>query len=178
MLEDPDAVEDFDDVDGPSWTSQGMPSSSSSSLMSPSTATPADPNVILFGPKIPFTYVNPTQEMKERFLNVYQARIDTIFKVTHWPSTSSLIRFHDQSDCDPKPLAANVKALASAVYFTATCSLMDHELDSRQAIVEQYRQTAEDAFVHAGLLTTKSFITLQAFVIYLVSSLEDFAVSD
>lgn len=46
---------------------------------------------------------------------------------------------------------------------------MNHELDSRDAIVEQYRRSAEEAFVRANLLSTRDFVTLQAFVIYLVS---------
>ena len=101
--------------------------------------------------------------LPERLLTVYKQRVDPIFKPLHWPSA---LRISSSQECKQCP---DAKALGCAIYFTAACSLFDHELDDRVMVVEQSQRAAEQAFEQAGLLTTMSVIVLQAFVIYLVS---------
>lgn len=164
VLDDPEVDVPADDADSGSPVSFATGDSHSSSSHSGSQApASADSHAILFGVHTTSEPNEPTLRMKEYLLGVYKARVDAIFKVLHWPSTLSALR--DVSLADPSK-----QALASAIYFTAVCSLMNHELDGRNAIVEQYRRSAEEAFVRANLLSTRDFVTLQAFVIYLVSS--------
>lgn len=99
--------------------------------------------------------------MKERLLVTYEQRIDPIFKVLHWPSTCTKLR--------SLGLDNEVRALAAAVYFTATCSLFDHEIENRTELIEQLRHLAEESLAAANVLTTRSLCVLQAFLIYLVS---------
>ncbi|EME39029.1 hypothetical protein DOTSEDRAFT_29211 [Dothistroma septosporum NZE10] len=125
-----------------------------------------DSHVILFGTDVASGDANPHPNMKDYLLDVYETRVDAIFKVLHWPTALSLLK-HDRDQTDDTAAETSRQALASAISFAAVCSLMNHELDGRQAIADQYRRNAENAFVRAGLLTTRDFVTLQAFVIYL-----------
>lgn len=107
-----------------------------------------------------------SQEMKAWLLDIYRDRVDAIFKATHWPTTYVQIKSPvPTSPCD----SADLMALESAVYFTSTCSLMDHEVPQRPKLVASLRSVTEQAFARAGLMSTTSFTVLQAFVIYLVS---------
>lgn len=126
-------------------------------------ATSFDPNKMLF---VPSTNVGPTDvasEMDSFLLSVYHERVHALFNVLHWPATLALFNASREKE-DVKS-----RALKTAILFTSVCSLLDHELEGRRAILSQYRQRAEEAFIDAGLLTTTSFMVLQAFVIYLVS---------
>ena len=105
-----------------------------------------------------------TSEMNQFLLDVYHERVHALLKVLHWPSTLALLSTTKDSD------EIKLRALKSAICFTSVCSLFDHELEGRRAILSQYRQCAEKAFIDAGLLTTTSLMVLQAFVIYLVST--------
>ena len=123
-----------------------------------------DPNKMLFGPSNDVGPVTMTSKMNDFLLNVYHERVHALFNVLHWPSTVALFNVSNKKE-DVK-----LRALKSAIFLTSVCSLLDHELEGRRAILDQYRQRAEEAFVDAGLLTTTSFMVLQAFVIYLVST--------
>ena len=125
--------------------------------------TSCDPNKMLFRSHNEVGSVETTSETNQFLLNVYHERVHALFKVLHWPSTLALINASNNMG-DIK-----VRALKSAIHFTSVCSLFDHELEGRRMILSQYRQRAEEAFIDAGLLTTTSFVVLQAFVIYLVS---------
>ena len=124
----------------------------------------SNPNKMLFGSFNTTQHLDTTSEMNDFLLNVYHERVHALFKVLHWPSTLALL--NTSSDLYDN----NVQAFKSAIYFTSVCSLFDHELEGRRIILSQYRHCAEKAFIEAGLLTTTSFMVLQAFVIYLVST--------
>ena len=119
---------------------------------------------MLFGPSNKVGPVNVTSEMDEFLLNVYHERVHALFNVLHWPSTLALFKVSNEEE-DVK-----IRVLKSAILFTSFCSLLDHELEGRRAILNQYRQRVEEAFIEGALLTTTSFMVLQAFVIYLVSN--------
>jgi hypothetical protein len=116
---------------------------------------------MLFGPPIKVDPIDTTFERTEFLLNVYYERVHALFNVLHWPSTLALFNVSNEDDI-------KIRALKSAILFTSVCSMLDHELEGRRAIVSQYRQRTEEAFIDAGLLTTTSFMVLQAFVVYLV----------
>jgi hypothetical protein len=105
-----------------------------------------------------------TSEMNEFLLNVYHECVHALFNVLHWPSTLALFDVTNEKE-DVKH-----RVLKSAILFTSVCSLLEYELEGRQATLDQYRQLVEEAFIDVGLLTTTSFMVLQAFVIYLVST--------
>lgn len=123
-----------------------------------------DPNRMLFESSAEGNISELLPNLDHFFLlKVYHERVHALFMVLHWPSALILLKVANAAE------DVGVRALRSAIYFTSVCSLQDHELEGRTTILAQYRQRAEQAFVDAGLLTTTSFMVLQAFVIYLVS---------
>lgn len=113
--------------------------------------------------------MRPTAEMATRLLAVYRERVDPIYKILHWPDVHSFLNTHYSAPS--LELSPDHRALESAMHFTALCTLVDGEVDGRAILVEQYRVAAEWSLVQAGLLSTRSLVTLQAFVIYLVSNI-------
>lgn len=107
------------------------------------------------------------RHVKYQLLTAYRERVDAIFRVLHWPSTVIAIEaLNDHAhNADAQ---ADLRALEAAIYFTAVCSLLDHEVQFRQSLVDQYRSIAEEALANAQLLTTSSVVVLQALTIYLV----------
>lgn len=105
-------------------------------------------------------------ETKAFLLDVYRERVDAIFKVLHWPTTYAMLK---SSELNTSGDDTDLTALETAIYFTAMCSLLDHEFYERQNMVVHLRRATERALAEARLLTTTSFIVLQAFVVYLVS---------
>jgi hypothetical protein len=163
VLEDSSSPDHLKIAQNPSPISEGQESLPPIPVINGETVS-SDLNKILFGRsnKAGSTVTSP--DMDHFLLNVYHERVHALFKVLHWPSTLAL--FDTSKDSDDIKL----RALKSAIYFTSVCSLLDHELEGRRAILSQYRQRAEEAFIDAGLLTTTSLMVLQAFVIYLVST--------
>lgn len=161
VLENPDEADQYDD--------DHAISSSSTSVTSPGSTTGIDGHAILLGnaSASPKAQATLPPGLLNWLPSVYEDRVHPIFKPVHWPSTLAIIR--PQNDGLHRTLTPNARALESAVHFTAACSLLDHEVEQRQSIVQQLRQTAEDALARAGLLTTTDLSVLQAFIIYLVS---------
>jgi hypothetical protein len=111
----------------------------------------------------------PTRLTNTLLLSVYQQRVDSIFKVAHWPSLIALI---NQDSTEIKNIPGKL-ALESAIYFTASCTLSNEEAEDMQhcmkePLLEQYQFVAEDAISRANLLQDPDLTVLQAFVIYLV----------
>ncbi|KAF2717959.1 hypothetical protein K431DRAFT_297353 [Polychaeton citri CBS 116435] len=138
------------------------------STFDPGTASAANPHAIIFGSDLSILSDNlvPPPKLKVRLLSVYEDRVDAIFKLLHWPSTLSTVRPKSSSRQDTR-LPVDARALESAIYFTATCSLFDHELDQRTRFLKHFQKTTEQTLSEAGLLATTSLVVLQAFVIYL-----------
>lgn len=163
VLEDVESPDHNDDNHQPRLASQ-EPEIPASRPVTAGGPLSCDPNKMLFGSSHKLGPVDTTSEMNESLLNVYHERVHALFNVLHWPSTLALFNVSNEKE-DVKP-----RALKSAILFTSVCSLLDHELEGRRAILNRYRQRAEEAFIDAGLLTTTSYMVLQAFVIYLVST--------
>lgn len=153
--EDDDAdVDETDDASSAAGTAFSSPTPTKLSFNSHS---------ILFGSGAPSARARPSppSATKAWLISVYKDRVDPLFKPLHWPSTLSILQRGGKK-------SAEERALEYGIYFVAACSLFDHELERRQSIVEQFRQTVEEALTEAGLLTSTSLILLQAFVIHLV----------
>jgi hypothetical protein len=109
-----------------------------------------------------------SSEMSSRLLGVYYDRVDTIFKVGHWPSTLKSLKGHDKESFDSE----SVSVLRGAIEFMALCTLSEDEckqsfLLEKTTLIRIARQRAEQLFNEADLLTTTEIAVLQAFVIYL-----------
>lgn len=108
----------------------------------------------------------PSPHISKTLLELYRARVDTVYKIVHWPTfiahvgTDRTQRFSSQ-------------ALESAIYFVAACTITDSEaqdlsLGDRTALLKTYRTATQGFLMRSSLLQHPDVTTLQAFVIYLV----------
>ena len=120
----------------------------------------------------------PSEELQRKLLDLYQQRVDPIFKVTHWLTVAATIK-KQYKRRQYKPSSRSVQALEFAVYFLAMCSISDNEsrsilLVDRKPMLRQYLHAAETMLKKADLLQKPDLQSLQAFLIYLVSCLDEF----
>lgn len=111
-----------------------------------------------------------TQLPNDQILAVYRERVDFIFKVLHWPTV--LLQLAERSS------DVSVQALERCIHFAAMCTLTESEVsellsEDKESLVRQYRLAAETSLSRANLLSSANLVTLQAFVIYLVSALAE-----
>ena len=111
-----------------------------------------------------------TNDLKVRLFDIYRERVDSIFKIGHWPSIRQLL-LQEEAEANGESL----KALENAIYFMTICSLFDSEcmqyfqLD-KESCIQMARQDTELCLTAADLLSSTDISILQAFVIYLVST--------
>lgn len=113
-----------------------------------------------------------SQNMRKALLEIYRFRVDTVYKILHWPTTLRNIETRHMSS-NETPASLPMQALESAIYFLATCSLTDEEgeesgFGDRHQLVQTFQSSAEQLFASSTLLQSPDLVLLQAFVIYLV----------
>ena len=113
----------------------------------------------------------PVARVREALLDVYEARIDTVFRPIHWPTVSGNIRTRHGSTIPPT-VSASDRALEYAIYHLAVCSLSEDEclevlLDTKTKSLHQYHAATETYISRARTLQSPDILGLQAFVIYL-----------
>ncbi|XPS94644.1 hypothetical protein M3J09_003953 [Ascochyta lentis] len=111
----------------------------------------------------------PSASESRKLLDLYRARVDTVYKVVHWPTTIALV---EANRTERAPTFSN-QALEYAIYFMALCTITDGEalelgLGDRSNLLRTYRLAAECFLAESDLLRHPSVTTLQAFVIYLI----------
>lgn len=147
-----------------------------------SSQSPADTSTsqssILFGS-------SPLQQRELRLLHppfaqlnalfyFYQKNVDPMVKLLHIPSLRKLV-MSASTNVDAIPSGNYVEALLFAMYYAAITSLTQEEClqnfhDGRNSLLARYRSGTESALSNADLLCTKEIGTLQALVIFLVST--------
>lgn len=134
-------------------------------------ASKPDSNSLLFGVSLcnqnPDILQRPHHEVRIRLYDIYRSRVDPICKVLHWPSTQSLLGSEDFHLGDAEQ-TISYQALENSICFAALCTLLDGEIENRRSLVQHYRLATELSLVRARLLSSRDFLVLQAFVIYLV----------
>jgi hypothetical protein len=117
---------------------------------------------------------HPLPLVRSHLCTIYFRNIDAVFKVLHAPSVrahiedgSQYLGYSDESSA--------VNALAFVIYYAAVTTMTDAECIStlwqtKQQAVRQFKQMAEAALVQADHIITRELTTLQAFIIYLVST--------
>jgi hypothetical protein len=114
----------------------------------------------------------PPLGMRTELLTIYRVRVDSVYKVLHWPTVLSMIGIkHGCSSATPKTQSSQV--LEWSIYFMAMCSITNDEalemtFGNRLDILQTYRSIVEDLFARSTLLQGPDVVVLQAFVIYLV----------
>lgn len=119
----------------------------------------------------------PSSDARTRLLQLYRLRVDTVYKVLHWPTVLATIDATHESPMAGSPRESQpVQILQWSIYFMAMCSITNEEakemdLGDRPSVLQNYRVTVEGLLAKSNLLRTPNLIILQAFVIYLVSNL-------
>ena len=117
---------------------------------------------------------NPTSHQLYTFCDIYLKNVDPVFKILH---AQSLRRYLQEGaaelDCSPGP--KGLEALRLAICYAATLSLTDEECkyrigEDRVALMTKYRAGTELALAKADFVNTVEMSTLQAMVIYLVTT--------
>jgi hypothetical protein len=111
-------------------------------------------------------------EMRTKLLQIYRTRVDSVYKILHWPTVLSMIRVSHESKAGTSPILS-VQVLEHSIYFMAICSLATDEsedmgLGERLGMLQNYRLAIEGMLAESGLLQSPDLAVLQAFVIYLV----------
>lgn len=112
----------------------------------------------------------PPPAVREILLELFRARVDTVYKVVHIPTVFDLIR---AASSDVKQ-TTNVLALEYAIYFMAICTINENEaeaggLGSRIELLRSYRVAAEHFLISSELMEHPDLHALQALIIYMVS---------
>jgi hypothetical protein len=113
-----------------------------------------------------------TSEMRTTLLQIYRTRVDSVYKILHWPTVSSMIEASHKATTVTSP-TPSVQVLEHSIYFMAICSLTTDEakdmgLGDKLDKLQTYRSVMEGLLADSGLMQSPCLTVLQAFVIYLV----------
>jgi hypothetical protein len=111
----------------------------------------------------------PSLTAQAKLLEIYRYRVESVYKVFHWPTVLKI--FEQSSQTTQSPVA--VRALQFSIIFMAFCTITNAEavaldLGDRTEMLQLYRSATEEMLSRSQLLLSPDLITLQAFVIYLV----------
>ncbi|PYH45062.1 Zn(II)2Cys6 transcription factor [Aspergillus saccharolyticus JOP 1030-1] len=114
-----------------------------------------------------------SKHAQQQLCQVFLERVDPVVKILHRPSLCAfLLEGKPYLDYEPEHLAPT--ALACAVYYAASCSLLEDECTrafgvTKASLVAKYQGDVELALGRADYITTNDLTVLQAFVLFLVS---------
>lgn len=108
----------------------------------------------------------------QKLLEIYADRVDSNTKILHFPTFR--IKFLDALQ-HPHKIAPGLEAVMFAVYLSIISSLDDEEChvllgEEKSILSARGKAATSQALINAGFLTTPSLETLQAYVLFLVSS--------
>ena len=139
----------------------------------PGFSTATSHHGIIFGPQVATSDLksfHPPSSHVFDYWNVYTAQVDPMLRILHVPSfTKSLLTARDNIH----NLDKGMEALMFSIYFAAitSSSAADAEAQfgrNKEELLQHYKYATEMALIHAGFLTSRSLLTLQALTIYLV----------
>lgn len=117
--------------------------------------------------------LHPASAQMAMLCDIFFSRVDPLFKVVHRPTVkASILSAAEHRDSitsgDPQ------EALMFAIYFAAVTTLTSEECSrifhlDRERLLIHYKYATETALSNADFLNTMELVTLQAFVIFLVS---------
>jgi hypothetical protein len=107
--------------------------------------------------------------------DIYIDRVDPLMKLLHLPTFWSALTGALQN---PHDISKSLEAAIFAFYLATIASLEDNEChcllgEQKSIISARYKLAARQALVNARFLGTSSLVTLQAYVIFLVSRIPE-----
>jgi hypothetical protein len=118
------------------------------------------------------TGLHPPYHILLKLWDVYVDRVDPLMKILHLPTFWSSLTNALQH---PQDVSKSLEALICAFYLVTITSLAEDECrdllgEQKSVLFTQQERAVRRALRNAGFLEATSPVTLQAFVIYLVSS--------
>ncbi|KAJ5718377.1 C6 transcription factor [Penicillium malachiteum] len=118
------------------------------------------------------TSLYPSRGQARQLWQIYLNNVDALIKILHVPSIQPVIFAAINK---PKDTVADLNALIFAIFFAAVTTLSSEETQmvlgsSRHAAVEAYRRGLEVSLHRASFLDSPTLHSIQAMVIYLVST--------
>ena len=112
-------------------------------------------------------------QARARLIQIYHYRVDKVYKILHFSTALALIEANHTSPSESPP-SSSVQLLEYSIYLMALCTMTDHEcealnLGDKVVLLQTYQSAVEDLLTQSPLLQNPDLLTLQAFVIYLVS---------
>ncbi|KAI9708859.1 MAG: hypothetical protein M1812_007879 [Candelaria pacifica] len=115
--------------------------------------------------------LHPPVDQIVAFWHLYTENVDPLTKILHRPTMQKMV---NQVKSNLNDIGNGNEALLFAMYFSVITSLPPNECrnileEEKGALLSRYRFGAEQALARASVLTTQELVTLQAFVIFLIS---------
>ncbi|KAL6234650.1 hypothetical protein BDW75DRAFT_159122 [Aspergillus navahoensis] len=134
-----------------------------------------EPSTFAFQNKSRLAVCDPLNDFRQRqkLLHTYLTQIDPIVKIIHRPSLLAYLiggnRYLHYDPWHPAPTA-----LASAIYYAASCTLSQESCRSffgtdKASLISKYQKDTNCALERADYLVTDDLTVLQAFVISLIA---------
>ncbi|RDL36184.1 uncharacterized protein BP5553_06796 [Venustampulla echinocandica] len=119
--------------------------------------------------------IYPSDPERERLFHFYFTNIDPICKILHRPSISfHLLGTKDLLDDRGRFKFSSIDAITFSMYFAAVMSMTPEEClknfsQDKDILLAQFQQSAEVALMRADFMDTTDIVTLQAFVLYIMT---------
>ncbi|KXH47602.1 hypothetical protein CNYM01_09453 [Colletotrichum nymphaeae SA-01] len=115
--------------------------------------------------------LHPPRNQRLEAWQLYNTNVHPVATVLHIPSIEPAVL---EAMHNPQNLAAPLEALLFVIYIGAVNSLSDDECAARFGsaqcdLLGKFRRGADAAFARARLMVTDDMLTLQAFVVYLIT---------
>ena len=116
---------------------------------------------------------HPPLEVRNNLLSIYLSNVDAVFKILHAPTVRGYLE-HASTCPSTQNADTAVSALLFAVYYAAVMTKTESECEvlfgiGKDVLLDRYRFATEVSLSMADILNSDKLMTLQAFVIYLVS---------
>ena len=114
--------------------------------------------------------LHPTPSQVWIMWEVYKENVDPLIRLLHRPTVKNIVF---QASNRPETINKPTEALLYAIYYAAVTSLTPSQCqkllsEDRDRALNKYRFAMEQALARANLLTSSSFMVLQAFVLFLI----------
>lgn len=137
-------------------------------------------NLLLFGPNSmivnPEAVARPPPLVVNSLCSIYLHNVDPVFKIIHGPTLSGFLQ-EGRPYLNYRPGHAATEALTFAVFYSAIACQTDSRCkdrygETKDSLMAQYRFGLEVALSKADYINTTDLTVLQAFILYLVSSIK------
>lgn len=128
---------------------------------------------VIGGSMTSVTSLHPPAVQIFQLWQIYLDNVNPLLKLTHTPTLQGQLI---EAAANPSKISKPLEALLFSIYFIAIVSLNDEEAletfkEDKTRLISRYHRGTQQALINAGFMRSPDIVVLQAFVIYLVSSL-------